>query len=551
MANWTSMPQRQLVSQLDAAQIQSSSVPRSKFHNNWTRKTTFNARHLVPFFWDEIYPGDHMTYDVTAFVRMATPLFPLFDNMRVDTFFFFVPNRILWDNWEKFMGAQDNPADSVAFTTPKMTMTVGGEPAGSLADHLGLPGIGQIAVGTGVLAPIAFPFRAYNKIYNDWFRDQNLTNSLYTNTGNGPDNIANYDLAARAKPHDYFTSALPWPQKGTAASVSSTLSGNLPIRGIGFWANSTTGELGALGAAETGGVTTNYATHRGMYQNTPGAQIGYVAIRTAAGYPSVYADLSSGSASGITINAIRQAWMIQQLLEHDARGGTRYVEKIREHFRVISPDFRLQRAEYIGGGQTPLAITPIAQTAPNSDDTGLGSLGGAGTAAGRHHASYAATEHGIIIGLINVRSELSYQQGLHRTWFRDTMVDYYFPSTAGLGEQAIYQMELYAQGTAADLTIFGYQERWQELRTRYSDVSGRFRSTAPNAIDQWHLAQEFSSAPLLNDTFVKDLPPMERVLAAGITATQQGVEFLADINIRRTAVRPIPVTGVPASLGRF
>lgn len=533
---------RALVTQQEGATIEHAHIPRSTFTTSWTRKTAFDAGWLVPILVDEVLPGDHMTYDVVAYIRMATPLFPLFDDQRVDTFFFFVPNRLVWDNWTKFMGEQDNPGDSIAYTVPVVTGTVGGEAVGSITDHFGLPVIGQIDPA-GRSDPNALPFRAYNLIFNTWFRDENLKTAMPVLKDNGPDAMSNYLLEQRAKAHDYFTSALPWPQKFTAPTIP--VAGMAPIRGIGTWAASNVN--GPLGAAETGGVITNYQNHIPGYHNTPGSGAGYVAIRQEAGYPAIYADLAA--AASVSINTLRQAWMVQSLLERDARGGTRYTELIRSHFGVVNPDFRLQRPEYIGGGQTPLNITPIAQTAPTTGLT-VGALGAAATAAGRHHASYAATEHGFIIGLINVRTQLSYQQGIHRMWMRRTRYDYYFPSLAGLGEQAVLQMELYQVGSAVpDNVVFGYQERWQEYRTRYSEVTGIMRSTAPGTLDAWHLAQKFTSAPVLNTSFIVDQPPMARVLAGASATTNQ--QYLADISYTRRAVRPLPTYGTPVTLGRF
>ena len=267
----------------------------------------------------------------------------------------------------------------------------------------------------------------------------------------------------------------------------------------------------------------------------------------AANPPRIFADLAQ--ATGVTINALRQAWLVQDMLERDARGGTRYVELIRSHFGVISPDFRLQRPEYIGGGQTPINLTPIAQTTPTGGG-GLGALGATGTSVGHHGASYAATEHGLIMGLISVKSEIHYQQGMHRMWTRSVRQDFYFPALAGLGEQAILRGEIYALGTTAnDSVVFGYQERWHELRTRYNEVTGLFRSTAAGNIDEWHLAQEFTAAPTLSDAFIRDEPPMTRVLAAGAAANN--MQYLADIHINRTATRPVPMFGTPVTLSHF
>jgi len=500
----------------------------------------FGANYLVPFLLDEVLPGDHLSYDVTAYVRMQTALFPIFDNQRIDTFFFFVPNRIIWDNWTKMMGEQATPASSIAYTVPIITSPVDGFILNSIYDYFGLPISGQIATGEQINIS-ALPLRAYNKIYNTWFRDQNITSSATENQGDGPDTYTNYSIRTRAKAHDYFTSALPWPQKFTAPNVP--VAGTAPITGIGW---------------DTTGVT-NTGTQNVWETATAGAGVNYTdwhsSVDTnkmifkslATGQPAIYADLAS--ATGVAINTFRQAFLVQQLLERDARGGTRYTELIRSHFGVTNPDFRLQRPEYIGGGQTPLMMTPIAQTAP-TDDAPLGALGAAGTATGQHRASYAATEHGWIVGLINVRSELSYQQGIHRMWNRSSRYDFYWPSLAGLGEQAILRQEIYATGAAAnDEAVFGYQERWHEYRTRYSEVVGRFRSYASGTLDAWHLAQEFSAAPTLSNSFIEEDAPVSRVLAAGELAEHQ--QYLADLLITRSAVRPIPTFGTPVLLGRF
>lgn len=534
------LPKRNLVAQNDGAMIERPDIPRSKFTNAWTHKTTFDAGYLVPILVDEILPGDNMQYRVTAYVRMATPLFPLFDNQRVDTFFFFVPNRLVWENWAKFMGEQANPADSIAYTVPILgNMAIGGGyPTGSIFDHMGLPTIEQITGGETFSVNV-LPLRAYNLIYNQWFRDQNIINSAVQTVHNGPDPVADFALRRRAKSHDYFTSALPWPQKFTAPATP--LSGTAPIIGLGIISDNAT--TGPVAVYETQGLT----SYPAYFADATSAYVIKSASDDGTDLPAIYADLSA--ATGVTINAFRQAFLVQALLERDARGGTRYVELILSHFGVRNPDYRLQRPEYIGGGQTQLQITPIAQTAPTTE-LPVGALGATGTAAGQHTASYAATEHGYIIGLINIKSELSYGQGLHKMWSRSTRFDFYFPALAALGEQAILRKELYMTGAAADDDlVFGYQERWHEYRTRQSEITGMFRSNIAGTLDAWHLGQWFAAPPTLSQAFIEDTPDMERVLAAGEEAELQ--QYLADILIQRTAVRPLPLYGTPALLGRF
>lgn len=536
---------RGLVSQQDAAYIENAQIPRSTFHNQWSRKTAFPQGKIIPFLVDEVLPGDHMSYDVTAYLRMQTPLFPMFDGLRVDTHFFFVPNRIVWDNWVKFMGEQQSPGDSIAFTVPYISTAVGGEATGSLYDHMGIPTIGQVDPGNYININ-ALPFRAYNLIFQTWFKDENLTTAPTIVKNDGPDTRTWYNIMDRAKSQDYFTSALPWPQKFTAPSIP--LAGMAPVLGIGAVTNAYAGPGGGVNLYETGTglISGGYQYFKGPIDGGAATSQFYVRGTANTGNPSIYADLSASS--GTSINQLRQAWMVQSLLERDARGGTRYTELIRSHFGVINPDFRLQRPEYIGGGQSPLNIQAIAQTAPTAG-VPLGALGGTGTAAGSHRASYAATEHGHIIGVISVKSELSYQQGLHKMWKRNTRFDFYWPALAQLGEQAVLQGEIYAQGVPADLNVFGYQERWAEYRQRYSDVTGVMKSYAAGTLDAWHLAQRFLSAPALNNAFIIDAAPMQRILAGAATA--EPIAFMADIYYKRQATRPLPTYGTPAVLGRF
>lgn len=536
------LPTRRLVSQDDAAIIQRPSVPRSRFTGSWTRKTTFDAGVLIPFMLDEVLPGDHLSYNVTAYVRMATPLFPLFDNQRIDTHFFYVPNRIVWANWKQFMGEEDIPGDGIDnHIPPYANSPAGGYVTGSIFDHFGLPTEATMDA-PNVYQHSTLPLRAYNLIFSEWFRDQNLGSKPALPMGDGEDSAptTKFNLLRRAKSHDYFTSALPWPQKFPSPSVP--LGGMAPVLGLGGGTGLST--AGPISVYETGGGSVNYAEYKSLWDAAVDNKV-YMKIEDS--YPAVFADLSL--ATGVAINAFRQAFLVQSLLERDARGGTRYVELLRSHFGVTSPDFRLQRPEYIGGGQSALQLTPIAQTAP-TEGIPVGALGAAGTSVGQHRASFAATEHGLIIGLISVRSELSYQQGLHKMWNRFTRYDYYWPSLAGLGEQAILRQEIYCTGVDADdILVFGYQERWQEYRTRISEVTGLMRSGTTGTLDAWHLAQFFSSAPTLNSTFMGDTPPMDRVLAAAEEAA--GQQYLADILIQRNAVRPIPTFGTPVTFGRF
>lgn len=529
------MHRNKSVSSHSFAMVPKAEIPRSSFDTQYAHKTTFDGGYLVPIYCDEVLPGDMHNVKATMFARLATPLFPVMDNLHLDTFFFFVPNRLVWSNWVKFMGEQANPSDSISYVVPQITSPAGGYAVGSLFDHFGLPTAGQIT-GSNTVTHNALPLRAYNLIYNEWFRDENLQNSLVVNTGDSGDDVTDYAMVRRGKRKDYFTGALPWPQKGD--SVSLPLGTSAPI------AYGSTGNK-YLSINDVNGVPRNMDI--GGSGNLEAYGVDPV-VGTA--FP-MYADLSDATAA--TINQLRQSFQIQKLLERDARGGTRYTELLRAHFGVTPQDYRLQRPEYIGGGSTYVNVNPIAQTSATSISGGatpLGNLAAMGTAlASGHGFTYHAQEHGYIIGLVNVRADLTYQQGLPKMWSRETRYDFYFPVFAHLGEQAVLNKEIYVTGTSTDDDVFGYQERWAEYRYKPSQITGLFKSTSAGTIDPWHYAQKFTSLPTLNATFIQETPPIDRTTAVGAAAN--GQQFLMDAFFDCKMARPMPMYSVPGLIDHF
>ena len=524
------------------AMVPRADIPRSRFAMQKTLKTTFDAGLLVPIMCEEVLPGDTFNVNVTLFGRLATPIFPVMDNLHLDSFFFFVPNRLVWTNWVKFMGEQDNPADSISYTIPQQVSPTGGYAIGSLQDYLGLPTVGQVTAGATV-SHSALPTRAYNLIYNQWFRDENLQNSRVVDKGDGPDSTPSttYAIQRRGKRHDYFTSALPWPQKGGTA-VTIPLGTKAPI-----FTDATVNNDGIANAPSV--YSTQASAFRTLAANGTNAYISPTAGALQAN--QLYADLSAATAA--TINQLRQSFQIQKLLERDARGGTRYTEILRSHFGVTSPDARLQRPEYLGGGSTLINISPIAQTSgtgTSGQTTPQGNLAAMGVYNAKNHGfTQSFVEHGYVIGIISVRADLTYQQGLRRHWSRSTRYDYYFPAFAMLGEQAILNKEIYVTGGSSDANVFGYQERWAEYRYNPSEITGLFRSTAAGTIDPWHYAQKFTSLPTLNSTFIEDTPPLARNLAVGANAN--GQQFLLDAFFNINAARPLPMYSVPGLIDHF
>jgi hypothetical protein len=515
------------VMQHSFAQNPDVKTQRSSFDRSHGHKTTFDAGYLIPIFVDEALPGDSFNLDMAGFARLATPIYPLMDNMHMDTHFFAVPKRLVWDNWQKFCGEQDDPNDSTDYVIPTITSPAGGYSDSTIFDYMGLP------TGIAALEHSALFLRAYNLIYNEWFRDQNLQDSLEVPKGDGPDSSTLYTLQKRGKRHDYFTSCLPWPQKGD--SVDVPIGTRAPI-----YTDAQSGDSVSVYSSDMGGyrdlITINGNTNSGI---TPGTG-------TQPIDDSLYADLSNATAA--TINQLRQSFQIQRMLEKDARGGTRYTEIIRTHFGVISPDARLQRPEYLGGGSTPVNIQQVAQTsATETGQTPQGNLSAFGTVGfNRHGFTKSFTEHCIIIGLVSVRADLTYQQGLNRMWSRQTRYDFYWPSLANIGEQEVLNKEIYAQGTSEDNDVFGYQERYAEYRYKPSQITGKLRSDVSGGLDAWHLSQDFDSLPALNSSFIEESPPIDRVIAV-----PSEPHFIFDSYIRMKCARPMPLFGIPGMIDHF
>lgn len=509
--------------------IPKAEIQRSSFDRSHGYKTTFNAGYLVPCYVDEALPGDTFNLRLTAFARLATPIKPLMDNMFMDFFFFAIPIRIIWNNWVRMMGEQtDGPTDSTDYEVPYTTTPADtGVVEGSLGDYLGLP-LGLKAARVSALFQ-----RAYDLTWNDWFRSENLQNALSVPKTDGPDGWRD-SLMRRTKRQDYFTSCLPWPQKGedvllplgTTAPVVTANSQPWKVR------DTSGGQMGAGDVVVDGS--------------------GYLAQSVLGNMnldPNGSLEVSLASATSAKINQLREAFQLQRMFERDARGGSRYIEIIRSHFNVISPDFRHQRPELLGLGSVPIQISQIPQSSASGTyaETPQGNLAAYGTATA-HGIGFTKsfTEHCILLGLVNVRADLTYQQGVNRMWSRKTRFDFYWPALAHLGEQAVLNRELYAQGTSDDDLTFGYNERFSEYRYKPSVITGALRSTAANPLDVWHLSQEFATLPTLSSQFIEDNPPIDRVVAV-----PGEPHFIYDSFIKLTCARPMPVFGVPGYIDHF
>lgn len=511
--------------QHDFARIPSGNVPRSSFNLSFTHKTTFDAGRLVPFHWDYRYPGDVDRCSVDAYLRMSSPLdYPLMDNATVTVHWFAIAIRNIWANFRKFFGEQENPGDSIDYSVP--TMNTGSTVVvGSVADYLGLP-LGMSTTNNSVSA---LPFRAYRSVYNYWYRDQNLIDSVTVPVDDGPDSGTESGAYThplrRGKRHDYFTSAAPSPQKHDAVSIPL-------VAGDKAWIHAG----GTPGTNYLTAYSDDAAARRFMQEQGGGPLLGFHSTGNSSDDYALYADLSAASAS--TINELRNAFAIQQFLEREMRGGTRFAEQIWSHFQVEFQDAHYAPV-YLGGGTAPVIVTPIANQSGSTGNLGdLSAIASAGLSGAGF--TYAYTEPSILLGIICVDADLTYQQGIERKWSYDTRYDFYWPEFASLGEQEILNQEIFVSGTSTDADVFGYQERHAELRHGVNRISSEFRSDHTLSLDSWHLAEDFATLPTLNQDFIESDPPFDRVMQV-----TDAKHFIADIRVNLKTARPMPLYGVP------
>lgn len=546
-------------SEYNFAQNPQVGVSRSRFQRNSDNKTTFNTGDLIPIYLDEVLPGDTHQIDVACVMRMATPIFPVMDNAYCDFYFFFVPNRLLWEHWKEFMGENKETAwtPKTEYSVPQVTAPADGWEEGTLADYLGLPTkVKGISVS-------ALPGRAYGLIYNEWFRNQNVTQPTLvevtdaTTTGKNDGSASNDSAITLAKPlkaakvFDYYTGALPEPQKGEPITIP--LSGNAPI--TSYLDKEMTTKAGYLKKPD-GSVGYPWGWNGKdaiLIQSASGTNQGTMSGATLEGYSFsdqygektseiAYLGADLGSVTAATINQLRQAFQIQKLLEKDARGGTRYREVLREHFGVISPDSRMQIPEYLGGYRLPINVSQVIQTSSTDGTSPLGNTAALSvTTMNKPMFTKSFTEHGFIMGLAVVRTDQTYQQGIERMWSRKGRYDYYWPVLANIGEQAILNKEIYAQGNTADEEAFGYQEAWADYRYKPSKVTGLFRSNAAQSLDAWHYAQDYDALPTLSTAWMEQgEAEMKRTLAV-----QSQPDFIADFYFMNKTTRCMPVYSIP------
>jgi hypothetical protein len=543
-------------------------ISRSRFDRSASLKTSFNAGDVVPFFLEEVLPGDTFSVDTSKVVRMQTLLTPMMDNVYLDTYYFFVPNRLVWDHWKEFCGENTESAwiPQTEYTMPQITSPDGqGWSVGTLADYFGIP------TGVAGLSVSALPFRAYALIMNEWFRDQNLQDPLVVPTDDSTVAGVNTgtlvtDVAKGGKPfiaakyHDYFTSALPAPQKGPDVTIPVASGGNINIVGNGKALAITDGTLlGSWAGLRDSRYSVNYAQNLGLDVGsvsantgafTPvdgGKAVGVPTLEQLAGHPenSGLIGVQSAIAQAATINQLRLAFQIQKFYEQQARGGSRYTEVVRSFFGVTSPDARLQRPEYLGGNRVPINVNQIVQqSGTESSGTPQGTVVGQSLTTDKHSDfTKSFTEHGLIIGVMVARYDHTYQQGLNRLWSRKDKFDFYWPVFANIGEQAIKNKEIFAQGNDKDNEVFGYQEAWAEYRYKPNMVTGEMRSAYAQSLDVWHLADDYSTLPSLSDSWIReDKANIDRVLAVTSAVSNQ---FFADIYVKNYCTRPMPMYSVP------